>query len=418
MKRILATLLTLVLLTGAMVAPALAEGEVTLTLALLGDGQLKAKIDELLKKYTDETGVKVESLYIPGGWGEYCTKIQTMVAGGDPLDLANVAIEGVQMFVDMGIPAPIDDYIAANPDVAGAIQGDISDDLKEAFVFDGQTYAFPFSWNNVVMHFNTKLLQEAGVELPKDGWSKEDLLSICEKLTKEEDGVKQYAIAVPSGEYFCMEAWLYNNGASYMTEDFTKSTINSPESVEIFQLWQDLIYKYGYAPIPEVNVNPIQQLINDQVVMGSWGRWPTASYVNSEFKDVAIAYLPSFKTNVPIFGVNGMFVMKTSKHQDEAKKLAAWLSSAEFAGEYLTSSAIPALKTLAKEKLSQVGIPENYELFYEGTHQMKPVSAPIQFSEVSAIVLRAMSEICVNQADVQTTLDACAAEMDQALQGM
>lgn len=67
----------------------------------------------------------------------------------------------------------------------------------------------------------------------------------------EKDGVKQYAVAVPYGEYFCAEAWLYNNGASYMNDDFTESTINSPESVEVFQLWQDLIYKYGYAPIPE-----------------------------------------------------------------------------------------------------------------------------------------------------------------------
>lgn len=417
MKRILATLVTLVLVLGMIGMPATAESGLTLTLALIGDGQQKAVLDELLQKYTDETGIKVESIYINGGWGEYCTKIQTMVAGGDKLDLAIVAIEGIEMFVDMGVPTPIDDYIAANPDTANAILNDISDDLKKAFVFEGKTYAFPFSWNNVVMHFNKDRLADAGVEVPEGDWNKEAFIELCGKLTKEVDGVKQYAIAVPFNEYFCMEAWLYNNNASYMTDDFAKSTINAPESVEIFQLWQDLIYKYGYAPIPEVNVNAIQQLINGQVAMGSWGRWPTTSYINSEFTNVAIQYLPNFKTNVPIFGVDGMFVMKTSKYQEESKALAAWLSMPGFEGDYLTYGNIPALKSLAKEKISALGIPDNYELFYEDTHAMKPVSAPIQFSEVSAIVLRAMSEICVNQADVQATLDACAAEMDMALQG-
>jgi len=48
---------------------------------------------------------------------------------------------------------------------------------------------------------------------------------------------------------------------------------------------------------------------------------------------------------------------------------------------------------------------------------MKQVSAPVSFSEVSSIVLRAMSEICVNQADVQSTLDAAADEINLALQG-
>mgnify|MGYP003815451297 CR=1 FL=1 len=416
MRKFLGTLLALCLILGMVAVPALAEGT-TLTLALIGDGQQKSTLDSLLTKFTDETGIKVETLYINSGWGEYCTKLQTMIAGGDQLDVAIMASEGIQMFVRMGIPAPIDDYIAANPDTAKAIQDDVSDDLEKAFIFDGKTYSFPFSFNNVFMHFNMDRLKEAGVEVPKGNWTKDDLLAMCQKLTTEKDGVKQYAIAVPYNEYFCMEGWLYNNGASYLNDDYTKATINSPESVEMFQLWQDLIYKYGYAPIPEVNVNAIQQLIDGQVAMGSWGRWPTTSYINSNFKDVSIQYLPNFKKNELIYGVDGFFVMKTSKHQDEAKKLVGWLSSPEFEGGYLGDGNVPVLQSLAAQKCEALGIPQNYQLFYNGEVPMKQVNAPVSFSEVSSIVLRAMSEICVNKADVQSTLDAAADEINQALAG-
>jgi ABC-type glycerol-3-phosphate transport system substrate-binding protein len=384
---------------------------------MIGDGQQKSTLDGLLAKFTEQTGIKVETLYINSGWGEYCTKLQTMIAGGDQLDVAIMASEGIEMFVRMGIPTPIDDYIQANPDTAKAIQDDVSDDLEKAFIFDGSTYSFPFSFNNVFMHFNMDRMKEAGVEVPQGTWNKDDFLALCEKLTSEKDGVKKYAIAVPYGEYFCMQAWLYNNGASYVSDDYTKATINAPESVEMFQLWQDLIYKYGYAPIPEVNVNAIQQLIDGQVAMGSWGRWPTTSYINSNFKNVAIQYLPNFKKNELIYGVDGFFVMKTSKQQDAAKKLVGWLSSPEFEGGYLGDGNVPVLQSLAKEKCEALAIPQNYPLFYNGEVPMKQVNAPVSFSEVSSIVLRAMSEICVNKADVQSTLDAAADEINLALQG-
>lgn len=419
-KRILAALLCgcMIITPISQTTVSAADKDITLTLAMCGDGTTKESLDNLLAQYTEETGVKVESIFIAGSWGEYCTKLQTMIGGGDEVDCAILAIEGVEKFLGMGIAEPIDDWIEANPEISEEILNDTSPSFQDVFKDEeGNTYAFPFSFNNVVMHINTNRLEEAGLELPDEDWTKEEFLEYCEALTTEKDGVKQYAVAVPYGEYFCAEAWLYNNGASYMNEDFTESTINSPESVEIFQLWQDLIYKYGYAPIPEENVSPIAQIINGQVAMAAYGRWPTANYVADDFDDVAVQYLPTFKVNQQIGGVDGIFTLKNSKHIEEAKELAAWMSQAEFEGAYLTEGNIPALHSLAQTKVSELGIPENNELFYldSNTDIYKPVSAPPQFTECSNIVLTAISEICVNQGDVQETLDAAAEEMNAVL---
>lgn len=394
------------------------SSDVTLTLAMCGDGTTKESLDKLLQKYTDETGVKVETIFIAANWGDYCTKIQTMVGGGEELDCAILAIEGVAKFINMGIAEPIDDWIAANQELADNVLKDTNPIHQEVFKDDeGNTYALPFSFNNVVMHFNMARLREAGLELPAADWTKEDFLKYCEALTTEKDGVKQYAIALPYGEYFCTEAWLLNNNAAYMNEEFTESTINSPESVEVFQLMQDLIYKYGYAPVPEENVSAIEQLMNGQCAMGSWGRWPTANYVASDFKDAAVQYLPSFQKNQQIFGVDGIFTLKNSKHLKEAKDLAGWMSQAEFAGEYLSVGNIPEMASLAEKKISELGIPENYEVFYKDstTASYKAVSAPPQFTECSNIITTALSEILVNQADVQATLNAAAEEMNGVL---
>lgn len=394
------------------------DEDITLTLAMCGDGTTKESLDNLLKQYTEETGVKVDTIFISADWGSYCTKIQTMVGGGEDLDCAICAIEGVKKFMGLGICAPIDDWIAENPDEANAVLDDTNPAHQKVFQDDeGNTYALPFSFNNVVMHFNTDRLDEAGLSLPEADWSKDEFLDYCEKLTTEENGVKKYAIALPYGEYFCTEAWLINNGAAYMNDDCTESTINSPESVEVFQLMQDLVYKYGYAPIPEENVSAIEQLMNGQCAMGSWGRWPTANYVASDFNSVAVQYLPSFKQNRQIFGVDGIFTMKNSKHIEAAKDLATWMCQTDFEGQYLASGNIPELYSLAQKKIDDLGIPENCKIFYDGllTNDYKSVSAPPQYTDCSEIVLTALSNILVNQADVQSTLDSAAEQMNELL---
>ena len=393
------------------------KGDITLTLALAGDATAKERLDSILQQYTDETGVNIETIFIGGNWTEFCTKIQTMIGGGDELDLAAVATEGLPKFYDMGILEPIDDWIEANQDVAKSILDETSPAFQEVFKNDGKTYAFPFSFNNVVMHFNTNRLEEAGLELPAGDWDKDEFLKYCEALTTEKDGVKQYAVMVPYGEYFCAEAWLFNNEATYMNDDFTESLINSPESVEMFQLWQDLIYKYEYAPIPEENVSAIAQLINGQIAMGSWGRWPTNNYVADNFEDVAVQYLPNFKVNQQIGGVDGFVTLEASKNKEAAKEFAAWLSQKTFAEQFLSSGNIPANHSLAAEKISELGIPKNYEIFYAGSNTdiYKPVSAPLQFTECSDIVMTAISDICINKADVQSTLDRAAEDMNAIL---
>ena len=166
MKRFLGTLLAVMLVFGLFSVPAMAE-DTTLTLAMIGDGQQKSTLDGLLEQFTEETGIKVETLYINSGWGEYCTKLQTMIAGGDQLDVAIMASEGIEMFVRMGIPTPLTILLPPTLIWLKPFRMMLRTIWKRAFIFDGNTYTFPFSFNNVFMHFNMDRMSEAGVELPK-----------------------------------------------------------------------------------------------------------------------------------------------------------------------------------------------------------------------------------------------------------
>ncbi len=392
-----------------------ATSDVELTLAWSGTGQDKEKFDALVAKYTEETGVKINTVFIPGAWSEYFTKIQSMIGGGEQVDVAFVAIEGFRMMQDMGVAHPLNPYMEANAEEVDPVLANLEPALLDALTLeDGNTYVIPTECNNIVIHGNKTTFANAGVDLPSPDWTKDDFLEAAKAMTFEEDGVKHYGFAVPQ-YYFMMEGWLRNNGSSFMEDDLSAPRINSPENVETIQFLQDLIYVHEVAPIPEPNVDPIQQIMDGTVAMGSFGRWPTLSYEANDFKDAFITNVPAFTTQQTMFGLGGVAVTSDVNY-DEAAKFALWCAQDEFVKGYLTAGGIPANKAIADELIPTEYDPENSEMFYTSLSGAVPVGAPAEYAEVDTIVASALSEIFMNQADVQATLDAAQEQAAAAMQ--
>jgi ABC-type glycerol-3-phosphate transport system substrate-binding protein len=283
------------------------SGPINLRVTWIGEGQDKDLLDKCLAKYTANTGINVEPVFVPGNWAEYFTKIQTMIAGGEQFDVCNVAVEGFEMLVQTGMAAPIDDWIVANKAEWDAVVSDISPNVMDIMKFNGKQYGAPNEWNNVVTHINLNCLNDAGLPLPPPNWGKEDFLRYAQAMTKKRpDGTTQYGVSLPNF-YFGFEAWLYNNNAAYMTDDFKKSRLLEPNTIEMFQFLYDLVYKYGVAPIPQPNST--LSFTNGDVAMQFAGRWVTTGYITDNFKDVYVQYVPNFKTNVVIWGGTGVFTL-------------------------------------------------------------------------------------------------------------
>lgn len=383
------------------------SNDLTLTLAWMGDGGNKEALETCIRPYVEETGNSVEIIFFGGvSWAEYFTKIQTMIASGQTIDCANVAIEGFEMVVNLGLAQPIDDWIANNQDVYDEIANDIEPSILNVMNFDGKQYGLPFEWNNVCTHINTKLLEEAGLELPPADWDKELFLEYCEALTKErEDGSKQFAVLAPSS-YFELNAWLYNFGGSVMNEDMTESNLLDPKTVEAIQFARDLVHEYGYAPMPGELVDTYADFENGNLAMFWAGRWPTSQYMEVGFKDVAVQYMPTFNQNEVVWGGTGIFTMADSEHPDEATALSVYLSSPKFVQEYMSDGAIPVLQSIAEDVVVGLGIPQNAEVYIESAAKTRAVQAPTQYPEIATLIEGMMRDIRSDPSvDVQSALE-------------
>jgi ABC-type glycerol-3-phosphate transport system substrate-binding protein len=361
----------------------------------------------------------VEVIYVPSNdWGGYFQKIQTMIASGDVPDLIRVAIEGFYIFQSRDLFEPIDPYFNKYPEQKVVLNG-LHPRLLDPFRVNGKLYGLTFDWNNVAAHINTNILKERGLEMPPSNWNINTFLDYCKKMTfTRADGTKVYGTSIPD-YYFGASCWLFNNGASIFNQDMTKCTINSPEAVEVFQLFQDLIYKYEVAPRLASdggpNLNAEQLFMNDQVAIQYAGRWPLQSYRNSGFTAVDVVQLPTNKTPVAIFG-SGIFpILKSSKNKDAAFLLACKLASAKAQDTVLQIAAIPSHIEIMDKMVRINDLPKNTKIFRDAADIARIVESPAAYADIQLAFDRAMSKILSNESTAKAALDICAKEIDDIL---
>ena len=350
-------------------------------------------------------------------WNGYVAKLQTMIAAGTAPDIFDMATEGLQSIFTNNLARPLDDFLNDRPDIKAEILADINPVLYEPFTYQGKTYCFPIMWNNCITHVNLKLFEEANVELPDEDWNKEDFLAICEKLTKEVGGQKQYGALVPA-YYFANNAWLYAFDASFLNEDMTAAAVNSENAVECFQFMHDLIHKYKYAPVPQPNDDYVQMLIDGKVAMICAGRWPCAQYATNDFTDVAVQYNPTFKKKANVYGTEGLLISKDTKHYNEAAEFCVWSASPEFISQFVQSGSCPSRTSIGREVVEGLGYPQNAKVYFDSLDVgMKSVEAPIAYADIATIYDTYLSMMMTDpNSDIKAMCDKMADEINAAIQ--
>jgi len=81
------------------------------------------------------------------------------------------------------------------------------------------------------------------------GWTFDDFLQACQKLTKGTGATKQFGFAVPTG-FRAYMAFVWSNGGDVVSSDLKSCTLDQPNAVEGLQFLDDLVGKYHVAPRP------------------------------------------------------------------------------------------------------------------------------------------------------------------------
>jgi multiple sugar transport system substrate-binding protein len=400
--------------TGGELKMPAADTKATLTIFNFGGEADKVIYTDAENRFkTRYPNVEVVDNFVPvDTWGNFTNKFATAIAGGQVLDILHIAIEGNRMVVTKNILRPIDDLMQT-PESAELV-GDIAPALKNSLMYKGKSFLIPDSWNNMCIHYNTKLFKDAGIEPPKEDWTWDDFLAIAQKLTTGEGDQKVWGFAIP-GFNFGLQPWfLTATGSGTLSDDWTKSQLGDPKAVEAMQFLYDLVYKYKVSPTIEGTSND-QLFAAGKVAMTGFGHWPIQSYIANNFTDYDVQYWPGKQAHTSVFGVGGWGIPTTSKNPSLAWELLKDLCSLEtMKATAKAGVAIPARRSVG-ESQEFISNPPNGKIFYGCLKDAKPVPSPSNFAEVEQIFMRHFTEMMSNAVMPTEAMAAAHTELSAAM---
>lgn len=124
---------------------------------------------------------------------EYYPKLNALVASDETPDVFIVSPgPNLTDYVDPGVAAPLDDYLAD-----GWKDSFTSDAVFSQMTYDGKIYAVPLNIAAACAFYNTEMFDAAGVEVPKT-W--DEMLDACEKL----EAAGYTPITISAGTAWCL----------------------------------------------------------------------------------------------------------------------------------------------------------------------------------------------------------------------
>ncbi len=394
----------------------LANTKAELVLFDFGDANDKQIRDAAIARFNKRyPNVKVTDQFTPiTSWSDYIDKLVTQVASGKAPDLIHIATEGALLTISKTLVIPLDEFI--NSDAGKELLTEIDPALLKGFTVDSKLYLLPEAWNNMMIYYNTKVFEEAGVSRPADNWTWDDFLALAKRLTSGEGPSKRFGFGIPYFNFGLTPFW-YSNGTSVLKDNLKESNLSDPKFLEAVKFIYGLVQENGVSPDP-ANTDPnavFQLFASGKIAMTGGGHWPMQFFKANQFSDYDVVPWPKKAVQRTVFGAAGYGISSRTKQKALAweliKELVSIESERQAAG---LGVAIPARRAVAEspEFLDQ---PEHAALFYQSLSYAAPVQAPANYGEVERILMRHLGQVMADEVKPEDALKAADQELTSAM---
>ncbi|MHB1782538.1 MAG: ABC transporter substrate-binding protein [Acidimicrobiales bacterium] len=282
----------------------------------------------LLSNFTKQTGITINPFTTntpSNSWVAVFQEISTRLAGGEPVDTAYIATEGMLLFETQGLLAPLGSYIAKDQKSVQAFYDDVNPQMLSNFRrlddIRGAAYFLPIGYNVMSMWYNREVFKTYKLPDPEPGWTWDEFLTAATKIA---DAPNRYGFAIGTptpGPFTDIYPWVLTNGAQIMNADQTKCVANNPGAIEAATFVRELVKK-KLVNAPGGAYNSQTETVANRLGMFGAGIWPNVTWPipqSEANKRFAIVPWPKHVRNGTPVGVGGFPIFEHS-----AKKAAIW----------------------------------------------------------------------------------------------
>jgi len=212
-----------------------------------------ADIWQFMAKKFQETHPNVTFNFEVLDWGTGRQKVNIAISSKSwPDILANEDHPVLMRYAMMGVLQPIDDFMTADD------RADFQPAVLKSISYQGHMMMWPWAQNASFWVANKKIFEEKGVTnlLPTNAdhsWSFAEFLKAAQATTFSRSGGTEPDVYGVCADYkegpgdYNRFGFLWGQGARFYSDDFSKFTINSPQSAAGLQNLYDLEWKYKVA---------------------------------------------------------------------------------------------------------------------------------------------------------------------------
>lgn len=320
--------------------------EVTLTYVTWNENQkdsIQATIDAFEAKYPN---IKVELQITP--WGEYWTKLEAATEGGELPDIITQHTNQIEYYVNAGVMAPLDDLTNYDSNFS---YDNYDSGITNLYVYDGVHYGVPKDKDCIVLAYNTKLFDDAGVEYPNEDWTWDDIEAAAEKITDKDNNI--YGFNAYNNDQEGYGSFLYENGGGFIDETNNVSALDTEESISAMEWYMDMNAKYSPSYEVAAETDCLTLFASGSVAMMPVGNWQLSYFTdNDAIKDnFQICALPAAPDGNRVTISNGLAlsIPANCENMDAAKTFVAFAGSEEGMKAAASGPAIPCYNGVDKD---------------------------------------------------------------------
>lgn len=330
---------------------------------------------------------------------DYATKLQTMIAAGDPPDLFFLNAYHLPIYGDQGILMDVEPFL--NRDAQARTLGfELDDFIPEAlngFRFDGQSlgqgplYGLPMSFTPMGFYYNKQLFDKAGVAYPTAEWTWNDFEAMARQITAR-TGIRGAAVDLRGAQLVRLMLWA--QGIDLTSPDFRTVNTADPRVHDVFDRLKSWIESPEVFRIfgdsrEELETSSSAFIGGRAAIQGIVGRWmvPTYRKIPTSEQDPLNGFewgwapMPRGIESHNMLYIAAWCIAADSQHPEEAWAVAKHFATPE--GQSINSGlglALPTLWSVARsEAFSNPAVqPRNDEIFLDAVPGSRPMTWPVQ----------------------------------------
>ncbi|MGE5572417.1 MAG: ABC transporter substrate-binding protein [Bacteroidota bacterium] len=388
-----------------------------------GEGANRKLVSKGLRQYVEEymklhPDVEIEIQSVP--MEEYLQKVLVARSSGVAPDLYGIySLWGVQLVQNGILDGP-----------PNAVVKDVRENYTPVAVagatIDGKIWGIPMEVGNYCLVYNKELLKAKGFTSPPKTWN--ELVDMASKLTvRDKSGViTQYGFAFLAGwESAVVHPYLgllWDLGGDFLSPDFKKCVVNSPEGVQALEAELQLFKTGGTDPAGSVWSFPQGKVA--MMIMASWYEQSLKQGLGDKYdKVVGVAPVPYIKKPVNAGYTWFLAVDSASKNKKAAWDFLMWFTAETQKPKNTTRLGDLMVETIGSLPCREIDLANHPDTlndlytktFVEQLKNSKPEPNVAQGAEVKTILANEIVEAWHGRKSAKQALDDAVLKINEIL---